>query len=414
MKSIRLLLALLSPMILFFSCAKEKSVEAGSGSSTSAWEFTQGSTNYHGKIDTAYKAEVGAGVNALLIEGTSDDGTGVITLGIIGLTSSGTGVYKSPNVLFDYSKAAGTVYQNDITAVDKFVIEITKMDASTVTGVFSGEVKDSTGAIKNITNGKFTARFGSSTNNPGANGQITVWSKSGCGTGTGPVKILLNNQTGTITSFNAAEPACGAAGTATFNVPAGTYAIRAVCGTDTTAPGIVTVASSQCVKVEITFNNPPPVSNGSWSFRDSASHKTYSGVWDGPGYFGNDLFGNGNKALYLTGSINGSDTLTDLYVNFPASATQPLPGTYTTTPDFSNKTNNTDWDLYDDVSGDYLYFVREIFQSPPPAGLQLTIIITSYDPTTKVVKGTFSGKALNGAGVLVDINNGKFEATVQL
>lgn len=273
MKSLRLLLALLSPMLLFLGCSKEKSFEVGNGSSTSQWEFTEGSNHFHGKVDTAYKTEIAAGITALMLEGTSDDGTGVITLGVLGLTPSGTGVYQSPVVLFDYTKGTGTLYQNDITAAGQFTIEITKMDSASVQGVFSGKAKDSTGVLKNITNGKFSARFGSVNNPPAGTGQITVWSKTGCGSGgTGPIKVELISSIATITSnitaFTATEPACGASGTATFNVPAGTYTYRATCGTDTVNQ-VVTVATGQCVKSQVTFG--APVQSGQATFWSKAS-----------------------------------------------------------------------------------------------------------------------------------------------
>lgn len=192
MKSLRLLLVLLSPMLLFLGCSKEKSFEVGSGSTTSQWEFTEGSNNFHGKVDTAYKTEIAAGVTALMLEGTSDDGTGLLTLGILGLTPTGTGVYVSPVVLFDYSKGTGTLYQNDISAAGQFTIEITRMDSASVSGVFSGKAKDSSGALKTITSGKFSAKLGSSNTPPVGTGQITVWSKAGCGSGgTGPIKVNL-------------------------------------------------------------------------------------------------------------------------------------------------------------------------------------------------------------------------------
>jgi hypothetical protein len=189
----------------------------------------------------------------------------------------------------------------------------------------------------------------------------------------------------------------------------------AICGTDTIRK-VVNVAAGQCIKDEVNFNVTPPTVTGSWSFRDSATHRTYSGTWAGPAYFGPDFFNSGGKAMYLTGttSSSGSDTTMDLYVHFPASATAPVPGTYVTIPDFNDKSNNTDWYLYDGSTGDYYYYVRELFSAPPPAGLKLTIVVTSFNPTTKVVKGTFSGKALNAADVLVDITNGTFEAVVQL
>src|SRR5215212_3593962 len=148
MKSLRLLFLLLTPM-LFFACSKEKSFEQGSGTNTpSQWEFTEGSHFFKGKVDTAYVNDLGPGIKALLLEGTSEDGTGFLNIGIIGFNASAPGVYKTPSVLFEYSKASGTLYENDLTAVGEFTIEVTKIDSAGITGSFSGKVKDSTGAVK--------------------------------------------------------------------------------------------------------------------------------------------------------------------------------------------------------------------------------------------------------------------------
>jgi hypothetical protein len=48
----------------------------------------------------------------------------------------------------------------------------------------------------------------------------------------------------------------------------------------------------------------------------------------------------------------------------------------------------------------------------PAANVKMTIVISSYDAGTKVVKGTFNGQCWNAAGQIVTITNGKFEATV--
>lgn len=519
MKSLRLLLVLLSSVLLFLGCAKEKSFEVNNGLTNSRWEFSEGSNFFKGDVDTVYKNQVAPGVTAMVIEGTSDDGTGTITLGVIGINTTAPGTYKTPNVLFDYTKASGTLYQNDIGAVDQFTIEITKIDSASVSGIFTGKAKDSSGALKTITSGKFNGRFGSSgTPQPGT-AQITLWSKAGCGGGgTGPISVKLSNgQTGSVTSFSATAPACGAAGVANFTVPAGTYAYEAICGTDTLR-GVVTAAANQCLKQELTFapagpaalyslismsgvcssqvkgtyyvgkvlspdtntivtpvnvtqvgtysittnslngysfstsgtftttgpqfvtlksagtpiaagtNNftltggtsncsaavtvlplPPGATTNSWSFTEGT--KNFSGTFEGPGLFDDDVFGFG-KALDLFGSIPGTDTLIEIYIQFPASATEPIPGTYITDPVFGTPTTS-DFYLFNLTTGEDYYYVRDIILTPPPPNVKLTIIITSYDPLTKIVKGTFSGTAWNKAGAIVNITNGKFEGEVE-
>ena len=56
---------------------------------------------------------------------------------------------------------------------------------------------------------------------PVGNGQLTFWAKYSCAAGGNITVKLSNNQTGANSSFTANEPACGAAGTASFTLPAG-------------------------------------------------------------------------------------------------------------------------------------------------------------------------------------------------
>lgn len=606
MKLLRLLLVLLGPVLLFWGCSKEKSFEVGNGT-LNEWEFSEGSNFFKGTIDTAYKTEVAAGVTALLLEGTSDDGTGTLTLGVIGLNTSVPGTYQSPSVLFDYSKQTGTVYQNDVTATGQFTIEVTKIDSASISGTFTGKAKDSTGTLKTITSGKFSARFGLSTPQAG-DAQIVFWSKSSCNAGSGSVSVKLSNgQTGSISAFTASAPACGAAGAANFNIPAGTYGYEAVCGTDTirgvvtaaanqclrqevafgsatptgqvifwaksgcngnpinikfnnqnanisnfsaaapatctptagnpgftVAPGIYTmeaicgtdtvrvnvnVQANQCTKVEVSLPTGPnaqyslvssggtcsnyqihgtyyagkalsqdtntvivqvnvtqvgaytvstntingysffasgvfistgiqnvtmkgqgtPVATGTNSFTVTAGASTcsfpitvqqlpagtavnkwsftegsrnFSGEFPLPAIFGDDVWGFG-KALDMLGQVQTTDTLFDLYIQFPASATQPIPGTYVTEPLVGSQ-NTSDFNLFNIALGEQYYYAKDIILTPPPyPNVKMTIIITSYDPVTKIVKGTFSGTAWNGAGTIVNITNGKFETEVE-
>ncbi|HEY0678352.1 MAG TPA: hypothetical protein VGD17_08695, partial [Chitinophagaceae bacterium] len=268
MKSLRLLLVLLSPM-LFFACSKEKSFEAGSGTTiNSQWEFTEGSRLFKGPVDTAFLTRI-SNVNSLIVEGTSDDGTGLLTIAVIGINTSSPGVYKSPAVVFDYSNNQGSIYQNDITAVDQFTVEITKIDSAGVTGTFSGQAKDTNGVLKPITSGKFSAKFGASVIPPGT-AQMTFWSKSSCSAGGNINVTLTNSQTGSISSFTATAPACGAAGTASFNVPPGTYGWLAKCGTDSTA-GVITLAANQCVKQEVVLGSATPTGEATFWAKSSCT-----------------------------------------------------------------------------------------------------------------------------------------------
>ena len=599
MKLLRSLFVLLSPMILFFGCTKEKSFEAGNNNVNAQWEFKEGSNQFKGTVDTAFLVDLGAS-KGFVLEGTSDDGTGLLTIAISNFNTAAPATYKTPNVQFGYVKPSGILYQSNLAAIDQFTVQVTGIDSVSVTGVFSGKVKDSAGADKTVVDGKFTAKLKNSPT-PAPNGQLTFWSKATCTAGGNIAVKLSNNQTGTITAFTANAPTCGANGTASFNVPAGNYVYQAICGTDTlnavvsvvsnqcttqelifagtaptgqvtfwaknsctaggnitirinsqqgaistftaTAPancgaagaasftlpqgvysykalcggdslqGNVVITAAGCTKQEIVFptgtgatyslvstagncaNFTPqgtytqgvaldnsnkvtvqvnvtvigsysittnnvngysfsaagnftttgvqnvvlqgvgtPTAAGTNNFTTTAStsncafpitvnpgtptgHRwsfTQGRNFEGPvtdAFWDDDWLGFG-KSVDIYGEIAGTDTIVNIYVQFPASATQPIPGTYVTNSDpTSNITHDfLMWDNNNTTT--FIYWAKDI--TPPfDPNVKMTIIITSYDPTTKIIKGTFSGQCWNGAGQVVTISNGKFEAEVE-
>jgi len=512
MKSFRWLLILFCP-VLFFACSKEKSFEQGSGTTyTAEWEFSEANNFFKGKMDTAY-LEVFAGVNVLFLEGTSDDGKGFLNIAVPNINLSAPGTYKTPNVIFDYSKSTGVIYESDVTAINDFTLEVTSIDSAGVKGVFSGKVKDSLGAAKTITNGKFSAKLHRVNIQPPATGQVSFWSKNSCAGG--PISVTINNQTQSITSFTASAPAnCGAAGAANFTLPPGSYNWKAKCAGDSLT-GVVQVTANGCVKAEVVFTQGTaaqyllvssggncssiqvggtyikdkplgdtnfivvqvnvttvgaynittnsmngfsfaatgnfsntgiqpvtlratgtpqnatstsftvtggasscsfavPVINpttapdlNKWSFTQGT--KNYSGTFPDGGYFDDDYLGFG-KGLDLFGEIPNTDSLFDLYIQFPASASAPIPGTYTTTTAPLDPVTH-EFILFNNATQLPIYASKNYFTVPGTA--TITIIITSYDASTKVVRGTFSGTAYGPTGAVVPITNGKFAATVE-
>ncbi|MBC7903517.1 MAG: hypothetical protein H7Y27_08840, partial [Gemmatimonadaceae bacterium] len=148
------------------------------------------------------------------------------------------------------------VYESDITAIGQFTIVISKIDSIGVSGTFSGKVKDSNGNPKDVVNGKFNAKFKTSAVTPPAgDGQLTLWSKAGCSPGATAIQVSVNGSNGTITSFQAAEPACATAGTYTVTLPAGTYTWTATCGA-VTITGSVTVTAGGCTRGQVDFTAP--------------------------------------------------------------------------------------------------------------------------------------------------------------
>jgi hypothetical protein len=250
MKVLKQLWYITGILILFCACKKEKSLEQGKGSGTSEWEFNDSTLTFNGRMDTAYRVSTGS-IASVLLEGTSTDGSGDFKLEIFS-SNLVNGTYKNPFVKFSYLVNSSVVYENVTTDTDMFSVTITSIDADGISGTFSGEVIDALGNLKQITGGTFNARFGAAQPPPtGSTGEVILWSKQGCG-GAGNINVKLQNQAGSITAFQNTEPACGAAGTASFTVAPGAYAWEAYCNTDTLR-GTVTVTSGSCTKVEIIF-----------------------------------------------------------------------------------------------------------------------------------------------------------------
>lgn len=252
MKILKQVFWLTGAFILFFSCKKEKSLENGSGSVPTEWEFKDSTVLFNGKMDTAYIQTSGS-ISSVILEGTSTDTKGKFYLEIFEVNITAGSTYKSPNVQFIYRENGATLYESVPANTDKFTVTITEIDADGISGTFSGEVEDASGTTKIITAGAFTASYGSTTPTPSGPGQLTLWSKQGCGgTGSITVKVQGQTQTGAITSFHTSAPACGAGGTASFSLPAGNYSWEAYCNSDT-ARGTVIVNAGTCSAVEVIF-----------------------------------------------------------------------------------------------------------------------------------------------------------------
>jgi len=163
------LLVVLTVGMLLPACKKEKSFEGGNElpPGTEAWEFKENTSAYKGPIDTAYFQSNGT-VNSLVLEGTSSDHTGDFYLEIMGANII-VGGYATPSVVFEYYSNGSLLYSNDPLAANKFTVTITSIDSASVSGTFTGEVIDSSGAVVTVTEGKFSARISSNGSNPGPN-----------------------------------------------------------------------------------------------------------------------------------------------------------------------------------------------------------------------------------------------------
>ena len=247
------LLAILAGVLA--ACQKEVSFETGTGATGPAgWEFKEAGVQFKGPLDTAYYSSNG-GITVLTLEGTSTDGKDAFYMEIFG-TSITAGTYSTPVVFFEYSSNGTILYTNDPLAVNKFSVTITRIDDVSVTGTFTGEVKDSSGNIKTITDGKFTGKFIDVPPPPPGSGQVMFWAKQGC-SGTSLV-VDVNGQLDTITTFQTSTPSCGTPGTAFFTLPAGTYSWKAYCaGATDTVRSTTTVTAGTCIGEEVIIGTVP-------------------------------------------------------------------------------------------------------------------------------------------------------------
>jgi hypothetical protein len=109
----------------------------------------------------------------------------------------------------------------------------------------------------------------------------------------------------------------------------------------------------------------------------------------------------GGSQLFLVGQMqfNSTDTAFGLSVQFP--------GTTLDTGFYATSTAGTSFSLTKVSSGDVIFAANNL--SPQV----ITIHISSYDVSTKVVEGTFEGDSYDINSNVVPITEGEFKATVQ-
>lgn len=140
--------------MILISCGKEYSSEQ-LRPATGSWQFTNGSLNYSGYLDTVYQT-IGVGSNVLYIMGKTDDGSQYFQLKLYG-NSFPTGIYYASQYQnsFNYSLPAKTIYSAN-ALIGEFVVNLTLLDSAKIQGTFSGSARDSSNNLIQITNGKFT------------------------------------------------------------------------------------------------------------------------------------------------------------------------------------------------------------------------------------------------------------------
>ena len=138
-------------------------------------------------------------------------------------------------------------------------------------------------------------------------------------------------------------------------------------------------------------------SDTAWSFLFDTT--TYNGPFDSA-YLGIDSAGAIYLALYGSTAITTDSSLFDMAVLLPNGVIET--GTY--------NTNSGSRILFDDNPSDSSF----VYYADKTTGTANTVItIESYDSTSNIATGIFSGTAIDPYGNLVTINNGRFKVKVQ-
>ncbi len=161
MKTLRISFLLALVIAFFGSCQKEYSIEGGVLSTLpGTWEFKDSSKFFSGNMDTAF-VETTGNTKSLRLQGTSFTGAEDFEL-ILNTTNSSftVGTYKASlgEVNFEYAKNSVPIYEGN-QLFGEFIVTISSISTTNVTGSFTGIAIDSSGVNKTITAGKFTSRY---------------------------------------------------------------------------------------------------------------------------------------------------------------------------------------------------------------------------------------------------------------
>lgn len=175
-------------------------------------------------------------------------------------------------------------------------------------------------------------------------------------------------------------------GTSTFNVSFDStvcsFAINVQDSTGTGLGGTDTTGNSDTSQVQ----------TGTWQFTQGSL--TFSGTVDTSS---KDNSSGVSTILLMAGSTSTADTI--LSLNFLITAPDIQPGTYTSAKD------GVVFNFIDATST-----ITQIYSaSLLDTGTDFTVVVTSYDPATKEMKGTFSGRVLTSSGSIVPITNGSID-----
>ncbi len=139
------------------SCSKEESTEEQPlppPPPETSWSFAVDAENYDGIVDRV-KVEDVSGATLFTLEGSNTEAGSQLILAL-GTDALAPGTYTGPAAGMLFVVNGALVYQSNDTT-DLFSIQLTAVTDSSVQGLFTGTVLDSTGASVSLSNGAFTA-----------------------------------------------------------------------------------------------------------------------------------------------------------------------------------------------------------------------------------------------------------------
>ena len=156
MKIIKIAFYIFLSAMFFNSCQKEYSIEGGGVVGTAGnWEFKDSSKQFQGNMDTAYIDSSGPTKELHLI-GTSLVGSQTFHLHLYA-DNFQTGSYKASVFQSSFTYTGSKQLYNANQLIGEFIVNITSYGNNLIAGTFSGSALDSSAAVIQLTQGKFTS-----------------------------------------------------------------------------------------------------------------------------------------------------------------------------------------------------------------------------------------------------------------
>lgn len=391
MKAMKYLSIVLAGLLFFIACSKEYSIESGYAGMVASGTLLDTARNCKNIVtkgsyitdstltDSNYvtvQVNFTAGGTYKIFSDTQNgfsfQDSGVSAPGLHSIKLKGTGrpVLAKPttfSVAFD-------------TSFCTFTVNVIGNTPATYTLV------GSSGACSNYTvNGTYRTNNALTTSNT-VTLQVAVTSPGSYSVQTSTINGITFSGTGNLSGTGLQVITLQGSGTPTA---VGTTTFPVTAGGSSCSFNVTVVAGSA--------GNNPNVSDTAWQFSQGTNS------FHGPMYDAFDTTVSGAYALVLLGySTATPDTTMQLTVYFSGGTIQP--GTYSSTSFAAFYYTN-----YADTANPI-----KVYTADPTARAATTnITISSYNASTGIVTGTFSGTALNNANVPVPVTNGRFTAKVR-